>query len=126
MIGGIRNGRREREGIPGGGNGLSRGKDIPLFCQLANTFWAICCVPGTNPGPGDAAVNTTHSVWPPGGGVSLGVCVCVCARARARGRGDRKGNKSVQYTACYTVGSAMKEQNSRIKDRVKRGLEGGR
>ena len=46
MIGGIRNGRREREGIPGGGNGLSRGKDTPLLCQLANTYWvsAVCQV----------------------------------------------------------------------------------
>lgn len=41
--------------------------------------------------------------------------MCVCARARARGGGDRKGNKSVQYSVCYTVVSAMREQNSRIK-----------
>ena len=52
----------------------------------------------------------------------LYVCVCVCVHVR--GGGDRKGNKSLQYTACYTVGSAMKEQNSRIKDRAKKGFGG--
>ena len=38
MIGGIRKGRKDREGIPGGGNGLSKSKDTPIFGQLTNTY----------------------------------------------------------------------------------------
>lgn len=50
----------------------------------AEYLLSICCVPGTNLGPGDAAVNETHKVSGLMEEVFLYVCVCVCRGGRQK------------------------------------------